>query len=58
MGGSVFPQMKPGQLDPGRRPAGEKASYPCTHRHCLTQTQGGKAGLQAHLAVVHGEWPR
>ncbi len=51
----TFPQMKPGQLDPGRVPPGEKLSSPCPHPGCLTLTQGGKAGLQAHLLVVHCE---
>lgn len=58
MGARVFPEMKPGQLNPGRRPAGEKASYPCTHIGCLTVTQGGLAGLAAHRWVVHGERAR
>jgi hypothetical protein len=58
MAGRVFPEMKPGQLDPGARPAGEKASYPCPHLRCMVVTQGGRAGLTAHLQVVHGERPR
>jgi hypothetical protein len=58
MGGRVFPEMKPGQLDPGRRPAGEKASYPCPHPRCMVETQGGLAGLAAHRQVVHGERPQ
>ncbi|MBV6700258.1 hypothetical protein KV557_24665 [Kitasatospora aureofaciens] len=40
------------QLDPKRLPAGDSWTYGCPR--CYLPTQGGRGGLAAHLATVHG----
>lgn len=40
--------------DPADLPPGDHWRRACPHPGCLTITQGGMAGLDAHVIVVHG----
>jgi len=45
------PEPAPAQLDPGLLPPSDQWLWSCPY--CPATTQGGRAGLTAHLATVH-----
>ncbi len=45
----------PATMDgPHKLPRGDHWTWTCPERNCNLVTQGGRAGLNAHLKVVHG----